>query len=79
MTVADDFDYPNEPIGGKLMISNGLRNRLRGIAEDADITPDWESMILQLMESSYSEGFSDGLEEGRYQESYANSMSYLGD
>lgn len=61
------------------MISYGLRNRLSGIAESIDITPELESMILELMESSYSEGYTDGVEEGRYQESYANSMSYLGD
>lgn len=61
------------------MISNGLRNRLSGIVESIDITSELESMILELMESSYSEGYSDGVEEGRYQESYENSMSYLGD
>jgi hypothetical protein len=61
------------------MISNGLRNRLSGIAESIDITSELESMILELMESSYSEGYSDGLEEGRYREGYENYVSYLGD
>jgi hypothetical protein len=61
------------------MISNGLRNRLSGIVESIDITSELESMILELMESSYSEGYSDGLEEGRYQEGYENYVSYLGD
>lgn len=61
------------------MISNGLRNRLSGIAESIDIISELESMILELMESSYSEGYSDGLEEGRYQEGYENYVSYLGD
>jgi hypothetical protein len=61
------------------MISNGLRNQLQDLTQSSNLTPDVESMILELMESSYSEGYSDGVEEGRYQESYANSMSYLGD
>jgi len=61
------------------MISNGLRNKLQDLTQSSNLTPDVESMVLELMESSYSEGYSDGLEEGRYQESYANSMSYLGD
>jgi hypothetical protein len=61
------------------MISNGLRNKLQDLTQSSNLTPDVESMILELMESSYSEGYSDGVEEGRYQESYANSMSYHGD
>ena len=56
-----------------------LLNQLQELTRSANLTPDVVSVVRNLMESSYSEGYSDGLEEGRYQESYANSMSYLGD
>jgi hypothetical protein len=31
------------------------------------------------MLSVYQEGYSDGFDDGRYEESYINSMNYLGD
>ena len=61
------------------MISNGLLNQLQELTQSANLSPAVESAIHNLMEIARSEGYSDGLEEGRYQESYYNSMSYLGD
>ena len=65
------------------MISNELLNQLQELTQSADLSPAFESAIHNLMisarEEGYSEGYSEGLEEGRYQESYMNSMSYLGD
>lgn len=61
------------------MISNELLNQLQQLTQSANLTPAVESAIHNLMVSAREEGCSDGLEDGRYQESYYNSMSYLGD
>ena len=63
----------------KPMISNELLNQLQELTRSANLTPAVESAIHNLMESAREEGYSDGFDEGRYEESYMNSMSYLGD
>lgn len=64
-------------------MTDELLNQLQELTQSANLTPSVESAIHNLMMSAYregcSEGYSEGLEEGRYQESYNNSMSYLGD
>jgi hypothetical protein len=56
-----------------------LLNQLQELTQSANLTPDVVSVVRNLMESARQEGYSDGVDEGRYQESYNNSMSYLGD
>jgi hypothetical protein len=56
-----------------------LLNQLQELTQSANLTPDVVSVVRDLMESARQEGYSDGFDEGRYQESYNNSMSYLGD
>jgi hypothetical protein len=61
------------------MISNELLNQLQELTQSANLTPAVESAIHNLMIGARQEGYSDGVDEGRYQESYNNAMSYLGD
>lgn len=56
-----------------------LLNQLQELTKSANLTPDVVSVVRNLMESAREEGYSDGFDEGRYEESYMNSMSYLGD
>jgi hypothetical protein len=56
-----------------------LLNQLQELTQSANLTPDVVSVVRNLMESARQEGYSDGVDQGRYQESYNNSMSYLGD
>jgi hypothetical protein len=56
-----------------------LLNQLQELTQSANLTPDVVSVVRNLMESAREEGYSDGFDEGRYEESYMNSMSYLGD
>jgi hypothetical protein len=56
-----------------------LLNQLQELTQSANLTPDVVSVVRNLMESAHEEGYSDGFDEGRYEESYMNSMSYLGD
>jgi hypothetical protein len=56
-----------------------LLNQLQELTQSANLTPDVVSVVCNLMESARQEGYSDGVDEGRYQESYNNAMSYLGD
>jgi hypothetical protein len=61
------------------MISNELLNQLQELTQSANLLPSVESAIHNLMESARQEGYSDGFDEGMYQESYINSMNYLGE
>jgi hypothetical protein len=61
------------------MISNELLNQLQELAQSANLLPSVESATHNLMLSVYQEGYSDGFDDGRYEESYINSMNYLGD
>ena len=61
------------------MISNELLNQLQELTQSANLLPSVESTIHNLMLSAYQEGYSDGFDDGRYEESYMNSMNYLGD
>jgi hypothetical protein len=61
------------------MISNELLNQLQELTQSANLLPSVESAIHNLMLSAYQEGYSDGFDDGRYEESYMNSMNYLGD
>lgn len=61
------------------MISNELLNQLQELTQSANLLPSVESAIHNLMESAREEGYRDGFGDGRYEESYMNSMNYLGD
>jgi hypothetical protein len=61
------------------MISNELLNQLQELTQSANLLPSVESAIHNLMESARQEGYSDGFDEGMYQESYINSMTYPGE
>ena len=61
------------------MISNELLNQLQELTQSANLLPSVESAIHNLMLSARQEGYSDGFDDGRYEESYINSMNYLGD
>jgi hypothetical protein len=61
------------------MISNELLNQLQELTQSVNLLPSVESAIHNLMLSAYQEGYSDGFDDGRYEESYINSMNYLGD
>jgi hypothetical protein len=61
------------------MISNELLNQLQELTQSVNLLPSVESAIHNLMLSAREEGYSDGFDEGRYEESYMNSMNYLGD
>jgi hypothetical protein len=61
------------------MLSAELLKQLEELTQSANLTPTVESAIQDLMESARSEGYSDGFDDGRYEESYMNSMNYLGD
>jgi hypothetical protein len=53
-----------------------LLNQLQELTQSANLTPDVVSVVRNLMESAREEGYSDGFDEGRYEESYMNSMSF---
>ena len=61
------------------MISNELLNQLQELTQSANLSPSVESAIHNLMLSAREEGYSDGFDEGMYEESCMNSMNYLGD
>ena len=56
-----------------------ILNQLQELTQSANLTPDVVNVIRNLIEDARQEGYSDGVDEGRYQESSLNSMNYLGD
>ena len=65
------------------MISNELLNQLQELTQSANLLPSVESAIHNLMlsarEEGWRKGYSDGFDEGGYEENYRHSISYLGD
>ena len=61
------------------MISNELFNQLQELTQSANLLPSVDSAIYNLMVSAREEGYSAGFDAGRCEESYMNSMNYLGD
>jgi hypothetical protein len=51
-----------------------LLNQLQELTQSANLTPDVVSAVLNLMESVREEAYSDGFDEGMYQQSCMNSM-----
>ena len=58
------------------MISNELLNQLQELTQSANLTPTVKIAIHNLMVTARKEGYSDGFDDGRYEEGYNNFVRY---